>query len=151
MGTKKLRGGAIFRLRFGIVPGSLLVLFLLSMSTINVNAQNTFKQGEPLHVKTQQPSEQVSEKVVVVKSTEVKVEKSQTPESTIPYLNYKGISNSEQAKAEWINDNPEAYQELLNQNTVEQPAVKEIPAVQSNSATKPVQGTSDGNAPIINQ
>lgn len=150
MGTKKLRGGSIFRLRFGIVPGSLLVLFLLSITT-NVNAQATFKHEGQIQAKTEQPSVQITEKVIVVKTTEVKAEKSQTPEATIPYLNYKGISNSEQAKAEWINDNPEAYQELLNQSAVEQPAVKEIPVVQSNSAKKPIQGTSDGNAPTINQ
>ena len=38
--------------------------------------------------------------------------------SDLPYYNYKGIANLEQAKVAWIKDNPEAYKKGMQLNNV---------------------------------
>lgn len=37
----------------------------------------------------------------------------QSGKAELPYLNYKGISDNEKAKAAWIKDNPEAYKKFV--------------------------------------
>lgn len=148
MGAKKIRGRAIFRFKSVIRMGSLLLL--LSIAATNVNAQNTFKSSEQLQKKTEKSSVQLIEKVIIAKSTEVNSDNSTATETTIPYINYKGISDPETAKTEWINDNPEKYQrmlmpaEVVNTNQP-QSTVEKIPA------GTPANTNDDGSAPQNNK
>lgn len=76
--------------------------------------------------------------------------------NSLPYANYKGIKDLSTAKAEWIKDNPAAYQNLTNKNTnpaspkqeafinykeIKDPAAAKAAWLKDNPATSNVQPT----------
>jgi len=149
MKTKRLNLGAQDRLR--IAFGLAFALFLLSMTTTSVCAQNSFQDPNRVPVKQEQAVKQSTPEALVENNnpTTTLEKKEETP--ALPYANYKGISDPEQAKAEWIKDNPEEYQMMLQPAEAANSTQMQQPAAETKSTAKPAGTTDDGSSPRINQ
>jgi hypothetical protein len=131
--------------------GLAFVLFLFSMTATSVCAQNSFQDPNHVPVKQEPVVKQSTPEVVVENSNPAPSiqKKEETPAQ--PYINYKGISDPEQAKAEWIKDNPEEYQMMLQPAEAANSTQMQQPAAETKSTAKPAGTTDDGSSPRINQ
>ena len=135
------------RTAFGLV----LTLYLFSMTATSVRAQNSFQDPNHVPVKQEQTVKQSTHEALVEKSnpTTTIEKKEETP--VLPYANYKGISDPEQAKAEWIKDNPEEYQRMLSLVEAVNTTQQQQPATETKTTAAPASTTNDGSSPRINQ
>ncbi len=149
MKTKNPHPEAQARLRTAI--GLAFALFLFSVTATNVCAQNTFQDPNRVPVKQEQTVKQSAPEALVEKSnpTTTIEKKEETP--VLPYANYKGISDPEQAKAEWIKDNPEEYQRMLSLVEAVNTTQQQQPATETKTTAAPASTTNDGSSPRINQ
>jgi hypothetical protein len=77
---------------------------LFFVCSVFVNAANAQQEATPASSRAQSGTSKTSNVENINK----------TGKATLPYLNYKGIADKEQAKAAWIKDNPEAYEKFKN-------------------------------------
>lgn len=135
------------RTAFGLV----LTLYLFSMTATSVRAQNSFQDPNHVPVKQEQTVKQLTPEALVENSnpTTPIMKKEETP--VLPYANYKGISDPDQAKAEWIKDNPEEYQRMLSLVEAVNTTQQQQPATETKTTAAPASTTNDGSSPRINQ
>ena len=111
--VKGAQNASIFRylFLFGVV------LFLVGISTQSLQAQ-TITNGQNQTVK-------------IVKDDQTKANPTNGVDSKVneqlPYINYKGISDPEAAKEKWIQENPEEYAKLLEEQKAKQESSSKTP------------------------
>lgn len=113
------------------------VIFLMAFSI-----GSTFGQRPSSDPNYQPQQKTVPAKVEInqtlpVSSNAVNPAVDQSPVTDLPFYNYKGISDLEQAKAAWVADFPEEYKKLVSPKTSESKNVIAVPQqnIQRNPAT----------------
>ena len=102
----------------------LMVLFFLCAAFTATHAQSITADPGQKPVRKVQPAKpdvvKPSPAPATVKAAQAPEKKN--PVADLPFYNYKGISDLEQAKAAWIADNPEEYNKMLQQMAAESKA-----------------------------
>ena len=127
---------------------SLAILLLVVNATINKSvAQTISSDAQQKSANTILPiiTDVVTATPAVASSAVITVIPASEP--VLPYINYRGITNPDQAKEAWIKDNPEAYKKLFTPAAT--PTVTDTPTYPANFVM-PVSA-SDGTPVIINQ
>lgn len=109
--------------RVHLLPGIIicLVVFLTSISN-NAMSQQLTNGAKQVH-----KSAQIQQKSVQTPTVQ---SATNAADAHLPYFNYKGITNLDDAKQAWIKDNPEAYKAILtSKKAISQPAVSKRPVV----------------------
>lgn len=138
--------------RLRIAFGLAFAMFLFSVTATSVCAQNSFQDPNRVPVKQEQAVKESTPKASVENSNPTtSIQKKEETPAPLPYINYKGISNPEQAKAEWIKDNPEEYQQMQKQAEAENAAQQQQPAAETKTTAAPAGKMYEGCSPRINQ
>ncbi len=136
-------------MRIKLHTSLLLTLLLVIMSTLNAGAQNTLKATRQINPQKEQPSKQDPVKIASETSNTGTEDVQKTKHPALPYLNYKGISDQELAKTEWIKDHQEEYNQMLQ--SAEKTDTKSEKVFENKTTIIHSDKTDDGSCPEFHQ
>ncbi|MPM27651.1 hypothetical protein SDC9_74164 [bioreactor metagenome] len=137
--------------RFKTGAALALLILLLSLGASSTSAQNSIHDPNRVIVKQQPEVKPTPTEVSVEVSTPENITEKKEEVPALPYVNYKGISDPDQAKAEWVRENPEEYQKLQQPANAEQKVQQKAPVSEKRTVVKPSDAINDGSEPKDNQ